>query len=209
MAKRLDTHLCMARKGKILHAYQWLSGVLKSGLRPEVTMLEDVPEGEDANEAEMFWIAGAKLAGCALTNRTDGGGGAKGGYAWSEEARTKLSKSLRGLKRSEQTKALMREAANSLEGRQRRVSDMQKRMANPEYREHVANIKRSTPLSAETKAKMSASWTAERKQRHAAEQRKKLFDARWSAQLTAALKKRWDAHKKLKSENTTPASSGS
>lgn len=78
-SKRLAEHLRSARKGVHQYVYKWIGGLLKDGLCPVMTILEEVSE-QEANEAERSWIASMRLAGCVLTNQTDGGDGQSAGY---------------------------------------------------------------------------------------------------------------------------------
>lgn len=194
---RLATHIREARRGNPVHSKRWIDGLLKHGLRPVLSILEEVPD-EKANEAEMFWIASLKLAGADLTNRTNGGDGQSKGYQWSTESKQKLSNSIKGKKRSDEQKQRMREAFNRPEVRRKRSDITRARMADPAQRAVAQAGMRGKKMTEEAKRKISEKWTAERKAKHAAEKRSLPFDDRWKSQLSAALKARWNRYRALK-----------
>lgn len=195
--RRLECHHRLARKrGRKSHAHNWMWGLLKVGLTPEFFILEKVRRGRDENELERQWIAAMRLAGCHLTNRTDGGDGLSKGYIWSEDSKQRLSASLAGRKRTPEAKANMRIAFNRPEMKERRrqiVAELKE--SNPEWLAKVRHGRTGQPASEEAKAKISASWTPERKARHAAEKSALPVDDRWKEQLAAALASRWEKNR--------------
>lgn len=190
---RLETHFRLARKrGRKTHAHTWMSGLLNVGLKPEFYILEKVRRGQDANTLERQWIAMMRLAGCRLTNRTSGGDGLDKGFVWSEDSKQRLSASLTGRKFTPEAKANMKIAFNRPEMKERRRQIVEELKANnPEWLAKVRKGRSGQPVSEESKAKISASWTDERKARHAAEKSALPFDDRWRQQLQSALEGRW------------------
>ena len=193
--ERLATHVREARQGHVLHSRRWIDGLLKSGMRPDLWVIDRASTHSDANELERFWIASFRLMGANLTNRTDGGDGQSPGYRPSAEVVEKIASKRRGSKASPETRERMRTAFNTPEMRALR-SQNTKRLANsPEWREKIGRGNRGKRLSEETKRKQSASWTPERKAAHAKEKSALPFDDRWRAQLAAAIKARWDKYR--------------
>lgn len=72
--KRLKNHCCQAKR---LGTYKerWIALLLRSGLAPEVVILQEVEEGEDWGEIERGWISKATQEGWPLTNTAAGGEG--------------------------------------------------------------------------------------------------------------------------------------
>jgi hypothetical protein len=73
-AKRLLSHIRTARRTTIRRTpvMCWLTKLAQDGLRPEMIVLETVPEGQDWKDAERRQIAAHRAAG-ALLNVADGG----------------------------------------------------------------------------------------------------------------------------------------
>src|SRR5688500_13374027 len=73
--RRLVGHLSEAKR---LQDYRskWVRSILQAGLRPTMTVLEEVIGTlADGSLAERKWIAAHRGAGASLTNGTDGGEG--------------------------------------------------------------------------------------------------------------------------------------
>lgn len=104
---RLSNHLCEARRGTASYKNNWIRSMLNRGMIPTIHLLEIV--NSDGNEAERRWIAYFKRNGIKLVNMTDGGDGFAG-LVISEQHKAKISSALTGIKRSEETKALIRAA---------------------------------------------------------------------------------------------------
>jgi hypothetical protein len=195
--ERLATHIREARNGSVVHSKRWIAGLLQEGLRPVLSILE-VADAAAANDAERFWIASLKLAGADLTNLTPGGDGQMPGYQWSEEARRRLSATSKGRKLSDQHYEHMKSAFNEPALRQRRREIMLVRMADPALRAVAQRGMSGKKMSEDAKRKISASWTEERKQAHAAEKSALPFDDRWRQQLRDALAARWARYREAK-----------
>lgn len=90
IADRMSRHIRKAKAGCVRHCRRWIAGLLESGLVPEIAVLE-ISLSHLASDAEKFWIASMRLAGCRLTNLTDGGDGQSIGYRASPESRLKQS----------------------------------------------------------------------------------------------------------------------
>lgn len=57
------------------HKAAWVRSLKRIGLRPEIRVLEDVPDRSDLDIVEAFWIAQGKGLGWPLTNIAPGGRG--------------------------------------------------------------------------------------------------------------------------------------
>lgn len=100
LEKRMREHWCAAwlkhSNGKFkknLHVYNWTRSL--DGIKPDMVELEECTSHESLIEAEVEWIAEARRLGCDLTNHTDGGEGCFG-YKHTAEAKTLMSKNLKG-----------------------------------------------------------------------------------------------------------------
>jgi DNA-binding NarL/FixJ family response regulator len=60
------------------HRCHWIAELQSLGLRPKQVILDSVPAGSGWEVVERAYIAGARIAGCRLTNGTDGGDGVTG-----------------------------------------------------------------------------------------------------------------------------------
>ncbi len=99
---RLYRHHCPGNKKN--HRTDWLNSLKKSGLKPEMFIVEQIPASE-WEEAERFWICYFKTIGCKLVNSTGGGDGVS---MVTEETRAKLRTiALARGPHSEETKAKM------------------------------------------------------------------------------------------------------
>lgn len=87
--ERADTHRC-----------HWMQSLVAQGLRPIQRIIDSVPIGGDWQTVERAYIAGARVAGCKLTNGTDGGDGVPG---LSPEARERIRAAWLGRKHSPET----------------------------------------------------------------------------------------------------------
>ena len=187
---RLATHIREAKSGNPVHSKRWIYGLLSAGVTPTLGIIEEVP-AHAADEAERYWIGCLLLAGASLTNRTAGGDGQQIGYKWSADAKRRVSESLRGKKRTPEQCAAYKEAFSRPEIRERRRAMTAERMADPVARAIAMVGMSGKKMPEDAKAKISASWTAERKARHAAEKSALPVDERWKRQLKEALAARW------------------
>ncbi len=94
VASRLSQHLAESKKRERNHKSNWIRSLLVLGLKPEVDVLEDVPD-DQLSEVECFWIQYFRGIGAVLTNATDGGEGALG-WVPSESWRHKHSVFMKG-----------------------------------------------------------------------------------------------------------------
>lgn len=122
------------------HKANWIRGLISSGLRFGVDVLEEFERASDLDWAEKYWIAQARSLGWPLTNLTDGGEGA--GHPVSPETRAKIAAANVGKSVSAETRAKIGAAT-----RGRRASN------ETRLRISMALIGRSP--SAETRAKLS------------------------------------------------------
>ena len=92
---RVAHHLRQARRmGRKHRSVNWLRGLIKEGIRPQVIELERVESGEDWEEAERFWIEYMRFLGAKLLNMTLGGEGAVG-HKQTQEHKDKIAAALR------------------------------------------------------------------------------------------------------------------
>lgn len=62
LQKRLNEHLCKARKGVKLYVYDWMRSVLKEGLEPEIEILQTCDSIEEMRESETWQWLTARIA---------------------------------------------------------------------------------------------------------------------------------------------------
>jgi hypothetical protein len=127
--RRLQQHL--SRFHLNYHRTQknsWLKGLLSAGHRPTMHVLELV-DHQDANAAEIRWIAKATAKGARLTNGTAGG---DGGAVTSPEAKARILAAHLGSKASADTKKKMSDAAKE-------------RCASEQERERLRSISNGKP----------------------------------------------------------------
>lgn len=84
------------------HRTHWLQKLKSEGLRPEITILEQVSSDDVWQDRERHWIAKGKELGWPLTNNTSGGDGV---CDLPQEARERIRKTWIGRKHTEETKA--------------------------------------------------------------------------------------------------------
>jgi len=193
--ERLATHIREARAGSVVHCKRWIWGLLAEGLAPVLGIIEEVSR-EAANDAERYWIGCFRTVGADLTNRTLGGDGQAPGYKPSAEALAKLRAATTGRTATPEQRQRLREAFTRPEVSARRSQLLKERYADPIRSQAITGPTRGAKLSEETKQRMSAAWTPERKAKHAAEKSSLPFDDRWRAQLSAALAARWAKYRR-------------
>ena len=105
------------------HRTHWIQSLIAKGQRPQLVILQELPDGANWQAIEQQWIAKARSAGWALTNGTDGGDGvvnlcdearAKMLKTWTgrkhkPESLVKIGAASRGRKKSEASKEVMRQ----------------------------------------------------------------------------------------------------
>lgn len=121
------------------HRCHWIQSLRNLGLRPVQTIIDAVPPGADWQSVERAYIAGAKLAGCRLTNGTDGGDGVPG---LSDEAKARMRAANVGRKASAETRARMSAARkgkflHTPEWRVLMSEKMRDREFSPEHRDRI------------------------------------------------------------------------
>lgn len=87
------------------HKSNWIRALVEAGTLPVMSVLE-TGDG-DWQTAERQWIKRFKDAGSNLTNATDGGEGQSSTYRASAETKAKMSKALKGQKRTAEAKSKM------------------------------------------------------------------------------------------------------
>jgi hypothetical protein len=83
--RRLQQHIRDARKQTIIYSSAWINGILDSGLKPDLTIIEEYDDPVIADEAEQFWIQYFRSIGCRLVNRAIGGRSIRGWRHSSEQ----------------------------------------------------------------------------------------------------------------------------
>jgi len=115
-AVRLKGHLMDSRRGPT-HLHRWIRQLGRRGLKPSLLVLERTSsEKVVLDEAERRWIREMRGAGARLCNLTDGGDGFSAGHEVSAVTREKISKVMRGKKKSPEHRARI---AATLTGRKR------------------------------------------------------------------------------------------
>lgn len=143
--KRLQRHLRVARSGALGHRNNWIRSVLAGGAVPEIRLLEIV--SGNGSEAERKWIASFRAKGASLCNCTDGGEGTSG-LVFSEDHRKKISIALTGIKRSKETRQLIRKArakqppAHTSPHTEATKEKIRAALARPEVREKIGAANR-------------------------------------------------------------------
>lgn len=79
LPRRLSGHICDARRrGHSRHVLQWIRGLLKEALKPQIRELAKASSLEELNCLEVRLIAEARTLKTRLTNHADGGDGTPG-----------------------------------------------------------------------------------------------------------------------------------
>ena len=190
LKQRLNGHI---RDNSKCHRVNWIKGLMKIGLMPEIFVIEETTEDYWERE-ERWFINYFRAIGCNLTNGTDGGEGSYGfkhnqeakdklrqvrlGKIPSEETRRKMSASQLGRKHSDETKRKISEA-NS--GRKLSEETIERIIVRNKERKHSESAKRKISAAnkgkvrtAETKERMSE---AQRGKKHSEETKKKISEA--------------------------------
>lgn len=106
------------------HRCHWVQELLSLGLKPEQRIIDSVLAGSGWQNVERAYIRGAKAAGFALVNGTDGGDGVEG---LSDEARAKMRATWLGRK-------------HSLESREKMSVANRGRKHTQEYRDYMRRL---------------------------------------------------------------------
>ena len=88
-------HVCASQLAAKTHRNHWIKSLLVNGNKPEVVVLEEIPDSE-WEIAESWWIEYWKFLGASLVNGTSGGDGL---HNPTIEVRRKIGDSTRGKKR--------------------------------------------------------------------------------------------------------------
>ncbi len=105
--RRLKQH---CRPSKNLHKWRWVKEHIAKGDIPAMELLNEWPDGNQANADEMRLIAEYRTLNYPLTNLTDGGDGARG-INLSPERRVKVGDVNKGRKHTEEARRHMKEAS--------------------------------------------------------------------------------------------------
>jgi hypothetical protein len=92
IGQRYATHL---REKSKCHRSVWIQSLLAMGIKPELTIIENVEADATWQDRERFWIKHYRSLGYDLTNYTDGGEGGDTGNGLPERRRA-VSESLKG-----------------------------------------------------------------------------------------------------------------
>lgn len=104
LESRLKHHVKPCEIKKINYKCQWLKGVIRSGFKPKIILIQECLSVHELNEAEVFYIEYFKYIGANLVNSTPGGMGAPIGnknsldHRHSEESKRKIGQSSVGRK---------------------------------------------------------------------------------------------------------------
>lgn len=128
--KRYNFHLSKSGLKSKTYKNNWIRGLLKEGLKPELFIIDDSAKNEkQLNELECFYIAYFNSLGCNLTNLTLGGEGNLGRIL-SLKTRKKISKANIGKKLSLETRKKLSKAHKGkiyTEAQKQIFSDKQKK----------------------------------------------------------------------------------
>ncbi len=185
LAQRLWEHCYMASKGRRSAKDNWIRGLSKIGIKPEIILLEDASQEWVAKEA--YWIKAMRECGHRPLNLTEGGEGSDGykhtpetrakmkGRVVTKEEREHLSRLLKGRPiHSAETRKAMSEKRRGRKlpqwqkdflskihtGRKTPpevIEKMRKYRATPETREKISQAGKGRVVSDQTRAKMSRS----------------------------------------------------
>lgn len=122
------------------HRCHWVQSLVAQGLAPDQRIIDAVPFGDDWQAVERAYIAGAKTAGCRLTNATVGGDGVVG---LSGDSLTRLRRTWVG--RKHRPESLVKIGAAS-KGRRH----------TPEYREHMRRLMSEREFTTEHRNRIRA-----------------------------------------------------
>lgn len=75
MLKRYGNHLCPSNSRKRRHVSAWILSLRRKGLKPMVSIVQYIKEGDNWEELESFWIARLRSEGYDLCNHATGGEG--------------------------------------------------------------------------------------------------------------------------------------
>lgn len=111
LARRLDQHISATKrandgKGSKNHNINWISSLLKEGLKPvmiEIDSYECDKNSKDWIIFEKYWISQLRTWGFNITNLTDGGDGNQN-QVFSKESQEKKSKKLKGIARPQEVR---------------------------------------------------------------------------------------------------------
>jgi group I intron endonuclease len=105
---RWKSHKSIAKQGKLKYPNKYFAihaAIAKYGLDNFIfEIIENYPDNQSTNEAEIFWISYLKWLGATLYNETSGGDGASPGIPFTEEHKKKISLAHIGKKVSEETR---------------------------------------------------------------------------------------------------------
>ncbi|MFP5230008.1 MAG: GIY-YIG nuclease family protein [Acidobacteriota bacterium] len=90
---RLKSHLHEAKRHQRDRRTKWLFSLLRNNLEPIYEIIQ-TGHGNGWREAEIFWIAHHRAAGCDLVNGTNGGDGVLGGWGTHEERSAAAKRSM-------------------------------------------------------------------------------------------------------------------
>lgn len=125
------------------HLQNWVNSLKNLSLKPVMEIVEDAEEGL-ACEAEQRWISEMRARGSRLINFTNGG---ERGYKCSDDYRSALSASMKGIKRGPMSDAHKAAIAASNRGKKRPWAS--------ENIKKAIEFNRGKPLSDSTKVKLS------------------------------------------------------
>lgn len=90
--------------------YLWIRKLKRLNLTPIILVLQQIDTPENLSVAELYWINYFKTIGSPLTNVLDSSSMGNLGFRFSKEQRLKMSKTRKGIKRTDSWKNSMKEA---------------------------------------------------------------------------------------------------
>lgn len=184
LKRRLQNHLCPSQDKKNFHKAQWLKKMKRENVSPLVTIIAEVPDSEDWQSVERFWIKKLRAEGCDLTNILEGGeGGCTYGHtgrSHSAETRAKISANRRGIKVPPPSEETLKKRAEGI-----KAAWARRRAQGVETRDGKV-------VSIETRARLSQSRQSEKARLQFEEVKKKAVEAsRGRIHSIESRQKRW------------------
>lgn len=156
LEKRLSEHI-KDGKTKRNRKANWIKSLIRSGLKPDINLINTYDTKEEAVFNEINLIFQYRLLGYNLVNSTDGGDGGVG-YKFSEEKIKEMAMKRIGKKLgpcSEERKLKISLANKGRKMTEEQIGKMKGRVMKKENKEYFRNLYLGKKLNNETKEKMS------------------------------------------------------
>lgn len=152
---RAHSSVCVLSKDRNTRKRVWIESLQAEGLSYQSHVLEEVPSQQELDAREVFWIAEAKRLGADLFNMTEGGEGTYG-YVPTAEARARASAAKKGIPLSSEHRAAIARAMNEPAMKLKLSIGHKTSPLEKASRSRIAEARRGSKASVETRAKMSA-----------------------------------------------------